>query len=126
MKITKVTPFLTCPGRNYVWVKVETDEGLYGWGEGTLLWSEAEVYARLQDIAPRLVGMDSARIEDMWHYLYARTYWRGGPIMNSALAAIDMALWDIMGKRCGLPLYQLLGGKSREGVLVYTYAQGET
>ena len=126
MKITRVTPILTCPGRNYVFVKVETDEGLYGWGEGSLLWSIQEVYTRLLDIAPRLVGWDSSRIEDVWQYLYARTYWRGGSIMMSALAAIDMALWDLLGKRTGLPVYQLLGGKSREGVLVYTHAEAPT
>ena len=126
MKITRVTPVLTCPGRNYVFVKVETDDGLYGWGEGTLLWSELEVFARLQDIAPRLVGMDASRVEDLWQYLYARTYWRGGPIMMSALSAIDIALWDLLGKRCGLPLYQLLGGRSRPGAAVYGHAEAPT
>jgi mannonate dehydratase len=126
MQITRVTPVITGPGRNYVFVKIETDEGLYGWGEGTLLWSPAEVYTRLTDIAPRLVGWDSSRIEDIWQYLYARTYWRGGSIMMSALAAIDMALWDLQGKRTGQPVYRLLGGKSREGVLVYTHAEAPT
>ncbi|HZQ05638.1 MAG TPA: D-galactonate dehydratase family protein [Anaerolineae bacterium] len=122
MKITRVKPLLTCPQRNYIFVKIETDEGVYGWGEASLNWSEYEVMTRLEQLAPLLIGQDPTRIEDLWHFLYARTYWHGGPINMAALAGIDMALWDILGKRAGLPLYQLLGGKSREGVLVYNHA----
>jgi mannonate dehydratase len=122
MKITRVKSILTCPQRNYIFVKIETDEGVYGWGEASLNWSEHEVLTRLEQLAPLLIGQDPTRIEDLWHFLYARTYWHGGPINMAALAGIDMALWDILGKRAGLPVYQLLGGKSREGVLVYNHA----
>jgi len=126
MKITRVKHLLTCPQRNYIFVKIETDEDLYGWGEASLNWSEYEVITRLEQLAPLLIGQDPTRIEDLWHFLYARTYWHGGPINMTALAGIDMALWDILGKRAGLPLYQLLGGKSREGVLVYNHAIGDS
>lgn len=125
MKITEVKVIVTCPGRNYVLVKVMTDEpGLYGVGEGTLAGSEAIVAEALRHMSYLLIGRDPQRIEDTWHLLYRQGYWRGGPIFMAAIAAIDMALWDIKGKQANLPVYQLLGGKAREGVLVYRHGSG--
>ncbi|MCC6443059.1 MAG: D-galactonate dehydratase family protein [Armatimonadetes bacterium] len=125
MKITDVRVILTCPGRNYLFAKVMTDEpGLYGVGEGTLNGSEPIVAEALRHIAPLLIGRDPQQIEDLWHLVYRQGYWRGGPIFTSALAAIDIALWDIKGKQAGLPVYQLLGGKARDGVMCYSHAGG--
>lgn len=125
MKITDLKIIVTCPGRNYVLLKIMTDEaGLYGVGEATLNGSESIVAEALRHIAHLLIGRDPQRIEDTWNLVYRQGYWRGGPIFMAALAAIDMALWDIKGKQANLPVYQLLGGKAREGVLVYRHAFG--
>lgn len=126
MKITNVKVIVTCPGRNYVVVKVETDEpGLYGVGDATLNGRELSVASALSEhIAPLLIGRDPDRVEDIWQYLFRGTYWRGGPVLMTALAGVDLALWDIKGKRAGLPLYSLLGGKTREGALCYAHAGG--
>ena len=127
MKITDVRVIVTCPGRNFVLLKIVTDEGLHGCGDGTLNGRELAVAECLREhIAPLLIGRDPDRIEDTWQYLFRGAYWRGGPVLNSALAAVDLALWDIKGKRAGLPLYSLLGGRTREGALAYTHATGET
>ncbi|MBC7804520.1 MAG: D-galactonate dehydratase family protein [Akkermansiaceae bacterium] len=125
-KITEVRVIVTCPGRNYVVVKILTDEpGLYGVGDATLNGRELAVASALTEhIAPLLVGRDADGIEDIWQFLYRGPYWRGGPIQMTALAGIDMALWDIKGKRANLPLYSLLGGRTREGALCYTHAGG--
>lgn len=126
MKITEVRTIVTCPGRNYVCVKILTDEpGLYGVGDATLNGRELAVAATLvEHIAPLLVGRDPRQSEDIWQYLFRGTYWRGGPVLMTALAGIDMALWDIKGKMANLPLYQLFGGKTRDGALCYTHAGG--
>ncbi len=125
MKITEVKVIVTCPGRNYVFVKVMTDvPGLYGIGEGTLNGSETIVAEALRHMSHLLIGRDPQRIEDTWQLLYRQGYWRGGPIFMAAIAAIDFALWDIKGKQAGLPVYQLLGGKARDGVMCYTHASG--
>src|SRR5688572_16838823 len=126
MKITEVKVIVTCPGRNYIFVKVLTDEpGLYGIGDATLNGRELAVATALKDhLAPLLIGRDPDRIEDTWQYLFRGTYWRGGPVLMTALAGIDLALWDIKGKRAGLPVYSLLGGKTREGALAYTHCGG--
>ncbi|MDX1932629.1 MAG: D-mannonate dehydratase ManD [Capsulimonadales bacterium] len=126
MKITDVRVIVTCPGRNYVVVKILTDEdGLYGVGDATLNGRELAVATLLRDhIAPLLIGRDPHRIEDIWQYLSRGSYWRGGPIQMTAIAGVDMALWDIKGKAAGLPVYQLLGGKTREGAWCYTHAGG--
>lgn len=126
MKITNIKVIVCCPGRNYVTVKIETDEpGLYGVGDATLNGRELAVASALTEhIAPLLIGRDPDRIEDTWQYLFRGTYWRGGPVLMTALAGIDLALWDIKGKRAGLPVYSLLGGKTREGALCYTHAGG--
>jgi mannonate dehydratase len=126
MKITEVKVIVTCPGRNYVLVKILTDEpGLYGVGDATLNGRELAVASALRDhIAPLLLGRDPDRIEDIWQSLFRGAYWRGGPVLMTALAGVDTALWDIKGKRVGLPVYSLLGGKTREGALAYTHAGG--
>lgn len=126
MRITAVRVIVTCPTRNYVFVKIMTDEpGLYGVGDATLNGRELAVASALRDhIAPLLIGRDPDRIEDIWQYLFRGSYWRGGPIQMTALAGIDLALWDIKGKRAGLPLYSLLGGRTRDGALAYSHAGG--
>jgi mannonate dehydratase len=126
MKITNAKVNVTCPGRNFVTLKVETDEGIYGLGDATLNGRELSVASYLQDhILPCIIGRDPFQTEDIWQYLYRGAYWRRGPVTMSAIAAIDVALWDIKGKALNTPLYNLLGGKSREGVLVYGHANGK-
>lgn len=125
MKITNAKVIVTCPGRNFVTLKIETDEGVYGIGDATLNGREKAVVAYLEDhVIPVLIGQDAQRIEDTWQYLYRGAYWRRGPVTMTAIAAVDTALWDIKGKVAGLPVYQLLGGASRDRVLVYGHANG--
>ncbi|MGS1016925.1 D-mannonate dehydratase ManD [Allosphingosinicella humi] len=125
MKITAARVIVTCPDRNFVTLKIETDEGLTGIGDATLNGRELSVVSYLNDhVIPCLIGRDAHRIEDIWHYLYRGAYWRRGPVTMTAIAAVDTALWDIKGKAAGLPLYQLLGGRSRDKVMVYGHANG--
>jgi mannonate dehydratase len=125
MKITRASVIVTCPGRNFVTLKIETDQGVYGIGDATVNGRELAVVSYLQDhVIPCLIGRDAQQIEDIWHYLYRGAYWRRGPITMAAIAAVDTALWDIKAKAAGMPLYQLLGGKSREAVMVYGHANG--
>jgi mannonate dehydratase len=127
MRITDARVIVTCPGRNFVTLKIITDEGVTGVGDATLNGRELAVAAYLTEhVIPVLIGRDPARIEDTWQYLYRGAYWRRGPVTMSAIAAVDTALWDIKGKVAGLPVYQLLGGRSREGVTVYGHANGDT
>ncbi len=127
MRITEARVIVTCPGRNFVTLKIITDQGVYGVGDATLNGREQAVAAYLREhVVPALIGRDPARIEDTWQYLYQGSYWRRGPVSMTALAAVDTALWDIKGKVAGLPVYQLLGGRSREGVTVYGHANGAT
>jgi mannonate dehydratase len=127
MKLTDAKVFITCPGRNFVTLKLMTDEGIYGLGDATLNGRELSVVSYLQDhVIPCLIGREAFQIEDIWQYLYRGAYWRRGPVTMSAIAAVDMALWDIKGKALNTPVYNLLGGKSRSGVMVYGHANGET
>lgn len=122
MEITDADVLLTCPGRNYLIVKIKTVTGLVGWGDATLNGREKAVEAALEHhILPELIGRDAGQIEDIWQMLFRQTYWRGGPVLNSALAGVDMALWDLKGKQAGLPVYELLGGRTREYATVYTH-----
>jgi len=120
MKITKVKTFICNAFRtNFVFVKVETDAGLHGWGEATLEYKEPTVAAAIHDLEGYLLGKDPHNIEAFRHDCYRDAYWRGGPVLMSALAGVEMALWDIKGKALNVPVYQLLGGKVRESVPVY-------
>lgn len=126
MKIASARVIVTCPGRNFVTLKIETDEGVYGIGDATLNGREKAVVAYLEDhVIPVLIGRDPRRIEDIWQYLYRGAYWRRGPVTMRAIAAVDVALWDLKGKTLGAPIYDLLGGKSRDGVMVYGHANGD-
>jgi mannonate dehydratase len=117
---------VTCPGRNFVTLRIETRSGVFGLGDATLNGRELAVAAYLEHhVIPNLIGRDAGRIEDTWQFLYRGAYWRRGPVTMTAIAAVDVALWDILGKMAGLPLYRLLGGRSREGVLVYGHANGK-
>ncbi|UDF05462.1 D-mannonate dehydratase ManD [Asticcacaulis sp. AND118] len=125
MKIVSAKVIVTCPGRNFVTLKIMTDQGVYGIGDATLNGRELSVVAYLEEhVIPCLIGRDPQQIEDIWQYLYRGAYWRRGPVTMSAIAAVDTALWDIKGKIAGLPVYQLLGGRSRTGVMVYGHANG--
>ena len=127
MKVSDIQIFVSCPGRNFVTVKIETSNGFYGLGDATVNGRELAVAAYLEEhIKPCLLGKDAHQIEDIWQYLYKGAYWRRGPITMAAIAAIDMALWDIKGKVAQLPVYQLLGGKSRHKIKTYAHANGET
>src|SRR5579871_1011365 len=99
MKITGARVIVTCPGRNFVTLKIETDQGLYGLGDATLNGRELAVASYLTDhVIPTLIGRDAQRIEDTWQYLYKGAYWRRGPVTMSAISAVDTALWDIRAK----------------------------
>jgi mannonate dehydratase len=125
MKINGARVIVTCPGRNFVTLKIETDQGVYGIGDGTMNGREMAVVAYLEEhVIPLLIGRDPRRIEDIWQYLYRGAYWRRGPVTMRAIAAVDVALWDIKAKMAGMPLYDLLGGRSRDGVMVYGHANG--
>lgn len=125
MKIIDARVIVTCPGRNFVTLKIVTDQGIHGIGDATLNGRELAVVSYLQDhVVPCLIGRDASRIEDIWGYLYRGAYWRRGPVTMSAIAAVDTALWDIKAKAANMPLYQLLGGRSRDGVMVYGHANG--
>jgi mannonate dehydratase len=125
MKIVDAKVIVCCPGRNFVTLKVLTEDGIHGLGDATLNGRELAVASYLSDhLLPLLIGRDARRIEDTWQYLYKGVYWRRGPVTMSAIAAVDTALWDIRAKSLGVPLYDLLGGASREGVLVYGHASG--
>ncbi|MEU0466269.1 D-mannonate dehydratase ManD [Amycolatopsis sp. NPDC006131] len=123
--IERAEVFVASPGRNFVTLRLTTSDGVTGLGDATLNGRELAVASYLRDhVAPLLIGRDPARIEDVWQYLYRGAYWRRGPVTMTAIAAVDTALWDIKGKVAGLPVYQLLGGRSRDGVLVYSHASG--
>jgi mannonate dehydratase len=119
VRIVRATVIVTSPGRNFVTLKLTTEDGITGLGDATVNGRELAVAAYLRDhVCPLLIGMDAHRIEHIWHYLYRGAYWRRGPITMAAIAAVDTALWDIKGKVAGLPVYQLLGGASRDGIAV--------
>jgi len=125
MKITGVKVFVGGPKKNYVTLKIMTDEGIYGLGDATLNNRETLTAKYLEDyLIPCLIGKDPRNSEDLWQYFYRGAYFRRGPIAMAAFGAIDIALWDIKAKIAGLPLYQLFGGKSRNGALVYAHATG--
>lgn len=125
LKITDAKVFVCCPGRNFVTLKIYTDQGIYGLGDATLNGRELSVASYLKDhMVPCLIGRDPFQTEDIWQYLYRGAYWRRGPVTMTAIAAVDIALWDLKGKALNTPVYNLLGGVSRTGVLVYGHANG--
>lgn len=126
MLVDRADVIVTSPGRNFVTLKITTDDGVVGYGDATLNGRELAVASYLEDhVVPLLVGRDAHAIEDTWQYLYRGSYWRRGPVTMTAIAAVDTALWDIKAKVAGLPLYQLLGGASRQRCLVYGHASGQ-
>jgi mannonate dehydratase len=126
MKITRASVNITSPGRNFVTLKIETGEGIYGLGDGTLNGRELAVASYLSDhVIPCIIGRHPFEIEDIWQYLYRGAYWRRGPVTMAAIGAVDLALWDIKGKALNTPVYNLLGGKCRKGVLAYAHANGK-
>ena len=127
MKITSAEVFIGGPGKNYVTLKIMTDQGVYGLGDATLNNRETLPAAFLKDyIIPCLIGKNPLDSEDIWQFLYRGAYFRAGPISMAAIGAVDMALWDIKGKVADLPVYQLFGGKSRESAMVYAHATGNS
>src|SRR5688572_31259134 len=125
MRITDGKVIVCSPGRNFVTLRLETEDGVYGLGDATLNGRELTVASYLRDhVLPLLEGRDARRVEDIWQFLYKGAYWRRGPVTMSAIAAVDTALWDIKGKALDTPVYQLLGGASREAVMVYGHASG--
>src|ERR1700730_7278447 len=125
MKIVDAKVIVCCPGRNFVTLRLVTEDGPYGLGDATLNGRELAVAAYLTEhVLPLLMGRDARRIEDIWQYLYKGAYWRRGPVTMTAISAVDTALWDIVGKTLHTPVYQLLGGTSRDSVMVYGHANG--
>ncbi len=125
MKITGAEVFVGGPKKNYVTLKIMTDQGIYGLGDATLHNRETLPAKYLTDyLIPNLIGKDPRNSEDIWQFFYRGTYFRRGPIAMAAFGAIDMALWDIKGKLANMPLYQLFGGKSRDGAMTYAHATG--
>ncbi|MGB8380458.1 MAG: D-mannonate dehydratase ManD [Dermatophilaceae bacterium] len=124
-KIVDCRVIVCSPGRNFVTLKIIDSDGVVGWGDATLNGRELAVASYLTDhVIPTLIGKDAARINDIWQYLYKGAYWRRGPVTMTAIAAVDVALWDIKGKHAGMPVYELLGGLARTGALVYGHATG--
>jgi galactonate dehydratase len=123
MKITKLTTFIVPP--RWCFLKVETDDGLIGWGEPVVEGRAHTVAAAIDELADYLIGKDPRQIEDHWTVLYRGGFYRGGAIHMSALAGIDQALWDIKGKALGVPVYELLGGKVRDRIRVYSWVGGD-
>jgi mannonate dehydratase len=127
MKIDDGKVIVCGPGRNFVTLKLTTADGIHGLGDATLNGRELAVASYLNDhVIPQLIGRDARRIEDIWQYLYKGAYWRRGPVTMTAIAAVDAALWDILGKSLNVPVYRLLGGASRDAVMVYGHANGST
>lgn len=123
MKITRLTTFLVPP--RWCFLKIETDEGLVGWGEPVLEGRAQAVAAMVEELADYLVGKDPRHIEDHWTVLYRGGFYRGGGVHMSALAGIDQALWDIKGKALGVPVFELLGGRVRDRIRVYSWIGGD-
>lgn len=128
MKITSVKTFRTSTpvhktaGTNWLFVKIDTDTGVSGWGEGSLQYKDAALEAEINDFGRYLIGKDPRRIQDIWTSLYRRVTWAGGAVTMSAIAAIDLALWDVKAKALGIPVYELAGGQTRDSIR--TYANG--
>jgi galactonate dehydratase len=123
MKITRLTTFAVPP--RWLFLKVETDEGITGWGEPVVEGRAATVATCVEELSDYLLGRDPSNIEDLWQVMYRGGFYRGGPILMSAIAGIDQALWDIKGKSCGMSVAQLLGGLVRDRIQVYSWIGGD-
>ena len=123
MKIATLETFLVAP--RWCFLKVTTDSGLIGWGEPVVEGKAATVAAAVEEMADFVIGQDPSRIEDLWQVLYRGGFYRGGPVLMSAISGIDQALWDIKGKALGVPVYELLGGAVRDKIRVYAWIGGD-
>lgn len=123
MRITKLTTYRVPP--RWMFLKIETDEGVVGWGEPVIEGRARTVEAAVHELSEYLVGQDPSRINDLWQVMYRAGFYRGGPILMSAIAGIDQALWDIKGKVMGQPVYELLGGLVRDKMKVYSWVGGD-
>ena len=127
MKITGIQPFAVgTNGRNYLFVKVETDEGIDGIGEAGVTWKELAVAEAINHLADMIMGEDPMSIEHLWQIMLRGSFFPGGKVVSSAISAIDIALWDIKGKALGVPIYSLLGGPVRRKVVCYPHISGTT
>jgi len=127
VKITQLRTFIVDAGSgNWVFVKVYTDEGLVGLGEGTITSKSQTVAAAIMEHERYLIGKDPRQIERLWQAMYRYPRWRGGPVLNSAISAIEIALWDILGKSLNVPIYQLLGGACRDRIRMYAHVSGRS
>jgi galactonate dehydratase len=123
MKITKLTTFLVPP--RWLFLRIDTDVGISGWGEPVVEGRAHTVAAAVDELSDYLIGKDPRRIEDLWNVMYRGSFYRGGPILMSAIAGVDQALWDIKGKHLGVPVHELLGGPVRERIRVYSWIGGD-
>ncbi|MCL6600453.1 MAG: galactonate dehydratase [Alicyclobacillus macrosporangiidus] len=123
MKVARMELFLVPP--RWLFLKLTTDDGLVGWGEPVVEGRAATVAAAVRELEEYVIGRDPNDIEDIWQVLYRGGFYRGGPVLMSAIAGIDQALWDIKGKRYGLPVYEFLGGRVRQRVRVYAWIGGD-
>lgn len=123
MKITKLTTYIVPP--RWLFLKIETDEGISGWGEPVIEGRARTVEAAVHELSEYLVGKDPRLIEDHWNVMYRGGFYRGGPILMSAIAGVDQALWDIKGKALGVPVHELLGGQCRDRIKVYSWVGGD-
>ena len=123
MKITQLKTYRLAP--RWMFLKIETDAGISGWGEPVIEGKARSVETAVQEFAPYLIGQDPARINDLWQVMYRGGFYRGGAILMSAIAGIDQALWDIKGKALGVPVWQLLGGLVRDRMKTYRWVGGD-
>ncbi len=123
MKITKLTTYRIPP--RWMLLKIETDEGIVGWGEPVIEGKARSVETAVEEFGHYLIGQDPRRINDLWQVMYRGGFYRGGPILMSAMAGIDQALWDIKGKALGVPVYELLGGLVRDRMKTYSWVGGD-
>ena len=123
MKIKNYTSYQVPP--RWLFLKIETDEGIVGWGEPVIEGKASTVKAAVDEMMEYLIGKDPMNIEDHWNVLYRGGFYRGGPILMSAIAGIDQALWDIKGKFYNAPIHQLIGGKARDTMKVYSWIGGD-
>ena len=123
MKIATLELFKVPP--RWLFLKITTDNGIEGWGEPVIEGKASTVKAAVEEMASYIIGKDARQIEDIWQVLYRGGFYRGGPILRSAISGIDQALWDIKGKALGVPVYELLGGAVRDKMQVYGWIGGD-